>query len=62
MSAKETGKSKPARRSGRRRSGATRHPGDLSPEDLVARVIRVDHAGGGGGQGLSELASEAACG
>ncbi len=54
MSAKETGKSKPARRPGHRRGGATRHPGDLSPEDLVARVIRVDHAGEYGARRIYE--------
>ncbi len=54
MSAKETGESKPARRPGHRRSGATRHPGDLSPEELVARVIRVDHAGEYGARRIYE--------
>lgn len=28
-----------------RRTGEDRLPGDLGPDDLVARVIRVDHAG-----------------
>ena len=28
-----------------RETGETRLPGDLSPEDMIARIIRVDHAG-----------------
>ncbi len=36
------------------RGGATRHPGDLSPEELVARVLRVDHAGEYGARRIYE--------
>ena len=28
-----------------RETGETRLPGDLSPEEMIARIIRVDHAG-----------------
>ncbi len=32
----------------------TRHPGDLSPEEMVARVLRVDHAGEYGARRIYE--------
>ncbi len=37
-----------------RRTGRGRLPGDLSPEDLVARMIRVDHAGEYGARRIYE--------
>ena len=47
MNAKKSSPAKAASGPGRGRAQGprTRHPGDLSPEEMVARVLRVDHAG-----------------
>ena len=39
---------------GKRRTGEGRLPGDLEPQELVARMIRVDHAGEYGAQRIYE--------
>jgi ubiquinone biosynthesis monooxygenase Coq7 len=54
MSTKKTGGWKTAGASGARRGREARHPGDLSPEELVARVLRVDHAGEYGARRIYE--------
>ncbi len=56
MSAKKADPAKAASAPGRGRAQGlrTRHPGDLSPEATVARVLRVDHAGAYGARRIYE--------
>ena len=56
MSARKAGPAKAASAPGRGRAQGlrTRHPGDLSPEETVARVLRVDHAGEYGARRIYE--------
>ncbi len=56
MSAKKAGPEKAAAEPGRGRAQGlrTRHPGDPSPEETVARVLRVDHAGEYGARRIYE--------
>ena len=56
MSAKKASQAKAASEPGRGRAQGlrTRHPGDLSPEETVARVVRVDHAGEYGARRIYE--------
>ena len=56
MSAKKSSRAKAASEPGRGRARGlrTRHPGDLSPAETVARVLRVDHAGQYGARRIYE--------
>ncbi len=56
MSAKQSSRAKAASGLGRGRAQGprTRHPGDLPPEEMVARVLRVDHAGEYGARRIYE--------
>ena len=54
MSTTKASEAAAARGTRRRRAGDTRHPGDLPPEALVARMLRVDHAGEYGARRIYE--------
>ncbi len=54
MNAKTTDPAEAARPARRARTGATRHPGDPAPEDVLARMLRVDHAGEYGARRIYE--------
>ncbi len=56
MSAKQASPAEATSEPGRGRAQGlrTRHPGDLSPEEMVARVLRIDHAGEYGARRIYE--------